>query len=250
MLLSHSEMMTNGFPMWLFRWLARYAYQSSDRIAVVTNNFVTDIRAKRVPDDKLRVIRNWLHTDEVRPLQRNDSIRLENGIRSRHLRCHLCGKHEPFTGLEVVLHAANRLRLSRARCSHKRAVFRNTNRDEIGSSPYRRLSSPTTKTRVDVNPRSQIPAIMASRQLMFAGLHPAGDAAALVHDLDWGLLIESGKANQLAQAICQIRSAKALRERYAANGRGYAVRNFSRGVAIDAYEQVLKEAVAIRDHQS
>jgi colanic acid biosynthesis glycosyl transferase WcaI len=99
---------------------------------------------------------------------------------------------------------------------------------------------------LDVNLPSKIPAIMASGRPIIAGLNPAGDAAAIVRGADCGILIEPGDGAQLAAAICRLHVSSDLRRRFADNGRRYALANFSRNSALDAYEHVLDQVSASR----
>jgi putative colanic acid biosynthesis glycosyltransferase WcaI len=260
-------MMTNPLQIRLFRWLERYAYSSSDRIIVVADSFVTNLRAKGVPGEKLSVIHNWVDTDEVRPLERMNSFRSDNGIGEEKFVVMYAGNIGLSQGLEIVLDAADRLRSeydlafvlvgggasfdalkTRARAMGLPNVrFLPTQPEMILVQSAADVSLVMQKRNVlDVNLPSKIPAIMASGRPMIAGLNPAGDAAAVVREADCGILIEPGDGAQLADAICRLRDSRDLRQRLADNGRRYAIGRFSRRAAIGSYESVLAQAASAR----
>ncbi len=260
-------MMTNPLQIRLFRGLERYAYSSSDRIIVVADSFLANLRAKGVPTEKLSVIHNWVDTDEIRPLDRMNSFRVDNGIGEGEFIVMYAGNIGLSQGLEIVLDAAHRLR------SDNDLVFvlvgggasldgLKTKAKAMGLLNVRFLpTQPEMKwiqaaadislvmqrsNVLDVNLPSKIPAIMASGRPMVAGLNPAGDAAAIVREAGSGIMIEPGDGAQLAEAVCRLRGSSELRRRFAENGRRYAVAHFSRDLALDAYDQVLRAAGAGR----
>jgi colanic acid biosynthesis glycosyl transferase WcaI len=260
-------MMTNPLQIRLFRWLERYAYSSSDRIIVVAESFVANLRAKGVPPAKVSVIHNWIDTDEVRPLDRMNSFRTDNGIDEETFVVMYAGNIGLSQGLEIVLDAADRLRsendfafvlvgggasLDALRTKAKAMGLLNVR--FVPTQPEMKwvqaaadVSLVMQRSNVlDVNLPSKIPAIMASGRPMIAGLNPAGDAAAIVRDADCGILIEPGDGAQLAEAVCRLRGSSELRRRFAENGRRYAVAHFSRRPAIGLYEAVLAQAAAAR----
>ena len=262
-------MMSNPLQIKVFRWLESYAYSSSDRIVVVAQSFVSNLRAKGVPAEKLHVIHNWIDTDEVRPLDRMNPFRLENGFGEDQFLVMYAGNIGLSQGLETVLEAAEALQsqdnivfvlvgggANLSKLQEKAGAMRLTNVRFIPTQPEMKwvqaaadVSLVMQQSNVlDVNLPSKIPAIMASGRPMVAGLNRAGDAAAIVCEADCGLIIEPGNGAQLADAIRQLQDSRALRQRFADNGRHYAVAHFSRGTAHDAYEQLLTEAIGSRGH--
>jgi colanic acid biosynthesis glycosyl transferase WcaI len=257
-------MMTNPLQIRLFRWLERYAYASSDRIVVVADNFVTNLRAKGVPADKLTVIHNWVDTDEVRPLNRMNRVRSDNGIAEETFVVMYAGNIGLSQGLEVVLGAAERLRsepdiafvlvgggASLTDLKSRAQALRLPNVRFIPTQPEMKwvqaaadVSLVTQRSNVlDVNLPSKIPAIMASGRPMIAGLNPASDAAGIIREANCGLLIDPGDLAQLADAVLFLRRSPDMWRRFADNGRRYALVHFSRTSALDGYENVLGKAV-------
>jgi colanic acid biosynthesis glycosyl transferase WcaI len=260
-------MMTNPLQIRLFRWLEQHAYSTSDRIVVVADSFLTNLRAKGVPAGKLAVIHNWVDTDEVRPLDRMSSFRQEQRIGAETFVVMYAGNIGLSQGLEIVLDAADQLRHASdiaflfvgggANLEDLKAKARDMsllNVRFIPTQPEMKWVQAAADVSLvmqrgnvlDVNLPSKIPVIMASGRPIVAGLNPAGDAAAIVRDADCGILIEPGNGAQLADAVRRLRNSTDLRRRLGANGRRYAVANFSRTPALDAYESAFREAVERR----
>jgi len=253
-------MMRNPLQIRLFRWLERYAYASSDSIVVVAESFKDNLKAKGVPDAKLHVIHNWIDTDKVRPTDRMNPFRVENGLSADDFVVMYAGNIGLSQGLEVVIEAAEQFRsrpeikfvfvgggasLASLQASAESKGL--TNVRFVPTQPDMRwvqgasdVSLVMQKPNVlDVNLPSKIPAIMASGKPMIAGLNLAGDAARIVREANCGILVEPGNPDQLAEAIDNMALSPSLRERCGSNGRMYAVGHFSRDVALDAYEVAL-----------
>jgi colanic acid biosynthesis glycosyl transferase WcaI len=103
-------MMKNSIQIGLFRWIERKSYAGSDRIIVISDSFATNLRSKGVAPEKLSVIRNWVDTEEVRPLDRMNTFRRDHGIGAEAFVVMYAGNMGQSQGLEIVLDAAHRLR--------------------------------------------------------------------------------------------------------------------------------------------
>jgi colanic acid biosynthesis glycosyl transferase WcaI len=263
-------MMRNKLQIKLFRWLEHYAYSSSDRIAVVSQSFITNLLAKGVTGEKLTVIHNWIDTDDVSPLSRMNSCRLDNGIGEDRFVVMYAGNIGLSQGLDVVLEAAELLRseahilfvlvgggASLGELSAKAQATSLPNLRFLPIQPEMKWVQAAADVSlvmqrsnvVDVNLPSKIPAIMASGRPMIAGLNAAGEAAAIVREANCALMIDPGSGAQLANAISRLQASPNLRRRLADNGRRYAVEHFGRARAIGAYESLLAEASASRPRQ-
>ena len=258
-------MMKNPLQIRLFRWLEHYAYASSDHVVVVADSFATNLRAKGVPRDKLTVIHNWVDTDEIRPLSRMNSFRVDNGIAEETFVVMYAGNMGQSQGLESVLDAAGRLRseagITFAMVGGGPSLIELKSRALAMGLPNVRFfpTQPEMKwvqaaadvslvmqrrNVLDINLPSKIPVILASGRPIIAGLNPASDAARIVRDANCGILIEPGDIAQLCDAVHRLQESSELRRQYAESGRRYAVNLFSRDSALDAYENVLTQAKA------
>ena len=248
-----------------FRWLEKFAYRNSDHIVVVAPNFVDNLSAKGVHTDRITVISNWIDPDLIKPYPRMNEFRTSNGIPEDKLLVMYAGNMGLSQGLEVVIHAADRLReigdvlfclvgggnqLRELRDLADRRRLPNVR--FLPPQPEMRwlqaaadislvLQKPDVR---DINLPSKIPVIMASGRPIIAGVNPNGDAARIVLSAEAGVLVPAGDAGRLAEAVLQLRNDPDRRRRLGEAGRRYAVANFSRKASLDAYEAILSRTAA------
>jgi len=70
-----AKMTKKGSLIWkLGRKIEDYTYKSADRIIVISEDFKRNIMEKGVPEEKIVVIPNWVNTENVYPVAREDNI--------------------------------------------------------------------------------------------------------------------------------------------------------------------------------
>ncbi|MEZ4441064.1 MAG: glycosyltransferase family 4 protein [Polyangiaceae bacterium] len=88
----------------------RLQYAGSDRIIVLSEGFVRTMVDKGVPREKLRVVPVWLDPDEIRPGERDNAWRAEQGIRLDQTVVLYAGTVGVISNAAVVAEAASRLK--------------------------------------------------------------------------------------------------------------------------------------------
>lgn len=74
-------MVREGWFLRLARWAERWVYGQSERIGVVTPGFTGNLVAKGVPEDRVRLLPDWVMPDQYDPQQaQRDSTRQEFGL--------------------------------------------------------------------------------------------------------------------------------------------------------------------------
>jgi colanic acid biosynthesis glycosyl transferase WcaI len=256
-------LMTNKVAIAAFKTLEKFAYKASSEIIVVAPGFRTNLMRKGVPDDKINFIPNWVDTQAIRPQDRVNEFRARHGLGPDDFIVLYAGNIGMSQGLEVVLEAADRLRARNeirflivgAGTMHSDLVERAREMqlpnvtflppDQEASSMYAAADVALVLQRsnvLDINFPSKIAVIMASGRPMIAGLNPAGDPARLVGEAEAGVLIQPGRAEELAAAVICLQDDPALRRRLGEKGRQYALANFSWPTAMAAYEKVIRRA--------
>ena len=56
------------------RWVEDQGYTNADKIITISDDFLRNIMEKGVPAQKVNVIPNWINTDSVYPVSREDNI--------------------------------------------------------------------------------------------------------------------------------------------------------------------------------
>lgn len=73
--LVNAKMTHKGSLIWkIGRKIEDYAYQNADIIITISEDFKDNIIAKGVPESKIRVISNWVDTEKVYPVKREENV--------------------------------------------------------------------------------------------------------------------------------------------------------------------------------
>jgi colanic acid biosynthesis glycosyl transferase WcaI len=205
---------------------------------------------------------NWVDTEELAPRPRNEGLRKEWGCSPNDFVVTFAGIIGRAQGLDVVLHAAPRLRddafrfvlvgdgVEQPSLKAQAEQLQLSNVHFLPMQPQSRYAdllaaSDVCLVTLDARLRSpvipsKIGSIMAAGRPIIAAL-PDGDAAQLIRDSDSGVVVPPGDAEELARAIRGLRDDAPLRERLAANGRRYAVENHSLDVLVPRFESLLQQ---------
>ena len=110
--LVNAKMTKKGSLIWkIGRKIEDFTYRSADRIIVISDDFKRNIMEKGVPEEKIVVIPNWVDTEKVYPIAREDNILFDryNLDRSKFYVCY-SGNIGHSQNLELLLEAAKQLR--------------------------------------------------------------------------------------------------------------------------------------------
>jgi len=247
--------------------IARFLYDRSDRIVVVTPAFREHLmRRWRVPEKKIAVVENGVETDLFASASSvaNDALRHELGAEGKFLASYI-GTMGNAHGLETVLDAA-------AQLSQNPDVVFLLLGDGAEKERIKTLAQSRGLTNIrflDQQPRDKIPAyisacdaclVLLKKTDVFKTVIPTkmlecmscarpvilgvdGQARQIIEEAGAGIVIEPENAEALAAAICEL---SANRERGLAlgqNGREHILRHFSRGQTAEKYIQVLQQLV-------
>ena len=73
--LVNAKMTKRGSLIWkIGRKIEDYSYRSADKIIVISEDFKQNIMEKGVPEEKIVIVPNWVNTDHVHPVDRNNNV--------------------------------------------------------------------------------------------------------------------------------------------------------------------------------
>src|ERR1035437_2303254 len=248
--------------------VAKFLYQRSDRIVVVTPAFKDHlIRRWRVPAEKIAVVENGVETDLFAPVPSaaNDALRRELGGEAKFLVCYI-GTMGMAHGLETLLDAAGQLQHQRSNAQFL-LVGEGAEKERIKAMAQ--SHGLANVCFLDQQPREKIPAFISASDVCLVLLKKAdvfktviptkmlefmscarpvllgvdGQARQIVEDAGAGLVIEPENAAALVQAVNQLSADRELGVRLGQKGREYILRNFSRGRTAEKYIDVLQSLV-------
>ncbi len=252
--------MREGRIMRALHAVEKWIYRRSTRICVISPSFAGNLMRKGVPASKLAVIYNWVDTEFIRPLPRNNEFRRELNLDDQFLVLY-AGNLGRSQSLEVLLRAAAAMRADRAQFlivgegTRKEALVRQAQEMQLSNvrflplQPRERLPLMLAAADVSVvllreeasytSLPSKIPTIMSSARPLVASVALSSDAARIITESRCGIAVPPDDPAPLVAALRRLSEDRALRENFARGARRGAESLFSRRKALGAYEALL-----------
>ncbi|KPQ39818.1 MAG: colanic acid biosynthesis glycosyl transferase WcaI [Phormidium sp. OSCR] len=259
-------LLTNKALIRVFESLERFSYRYANQIAAISDGFVENLINKGVNPDKITLIPNWVDTDFIRPLDKeNNSFRREQGLDGKFIILY-SGNIALTQGLETLIQAAAQLLdlpdVAIVIVGEDQALGAlRDRRDEIGATnvkllpfqPRERLPEMLSaanvgmvmqkKTVIAINMPSKIQVLLASGLPILASVPDAGTAAKAVQTSGGGWVVPPEDPEAIAQAIRQLKAAPDTLEQLSQQGRQYALDNYSFSEALDRYETLFQTVI-------
>ena len=245
------------------KWCA-FVYRNAGHIAVLSPGFKRVLTERGVPAEKITVIRNWCDEDSSRSVACDDAEAERLGMRGR-FNIVFAGTMGKAQGLDTVLKAAE---ICAQRNPAVQFVFvgggterarlegLSAGRSNVRFLAYRPPSEmPAIFTLADallvhlkkgplfeITIPSKIQAYLATGKPIIIGV--AGDAADIVREAGAGLEVESGNAEQIAEASLSLAGMGTDRlKAMGAAGKAYYFRELSLRRGVDLFEGIFNQLV-------
>lgn len=252
-----------------FERLEKFIYRRSARIFAISDEFRQNLVRKGIDPEKIEVIPNFVDTDFITPLARENDFSAAQGLNDKFVVLY-AGNIGLSQGLEVILDAADELR-------DRRDIFflvvgQGSNRDQlIAAAESLKLSNLRF---LPLQPESAVPmlyascdvaliplrrgitensvpcktySIMAAGRAFIAGVDEGSNVWKLTNTAHCGICVEPENGKALADAIIALKSDFESVMRMGEAGHEYVARNFAREVITDRYRTSL-EALVGDDH--
>ena len=248
--------------------VAKFLYQRSDRIVVVTPAFKEHlVRRWRVPAEKIAIVENGVETDLFAPAAAaaNHALRRELGAEANFLVCYI-GTMGMAHGLETLLDAAAQLQRQKSNAQFL-LVGEGAEKERIKNRAQ--AFGLANVSFLDQQPREKIPAFISASDAclvllkktdIFKTVIPTkmlefmscarpvivgvdGQARQIIEDAGAGLVIEPENSAALVGAIQQLSANRELGMTMGQKGREHIQQQFSRGRTAEKYLQVLRRVV-------
>ena len=246
------------------RGLERWVYGVADRIAVISEGFKANLAAKGVPAAKVAVIPNWVDTDFLRPLDRDNPVSRRYGLDRRFV---LLYSGTISISSDVALGRV--LEAARLLGSDPDVLF-----VIVGEG----LRKPALQARAEAlglrnvaflpfQPYGDLPALLASADVLLVpldaakaqlsvpsklynfmaagrpilGLAEAGsEVATLLAGRRCGVTVPPGEPAAIAAAVGDLKRDEDVRRAYASNARSYVVEYFAKDRVLRAYDDLVE----------
>lgn len=247
--------------------MENFTYRNADHIITITDDMKTNIMKKGVPEEKISVIRNWIDTDKVRPVPRNENTLFDELKLSRDkFYVVYAGNIGKVQGIEVIVEAAKLLNEYADICFL--IIGNGSEEDRIKQmivdkglkntlifplQPSDRAAEVYSMADVCVIPckpgtgGSGMPSktwtIMAAGAPIIASFDRNSEMERTIEDANCGYCADSGDAEALSKAIMKIYDEPAAKAEMKRNSREYAYKHVSKGKAVASYIETISNAV-------
>jgi glycosyltransferase involved in cell wall biosynthesis len=239
----------NKFSIFILRLIEKFCYKKADAVTVHSQGNKEYMIGRGVNKEKIKVLHNWIDTDELRPLPRINEFSKQHGLNGKFV-VGYAGTLGMSQGLLSVVEAA-RLLKDREDIEffiigdgiEKKNMMEKAN--EYGLKNIRFLMMQTKavyplvvascdvglvtlnkKVKTPVVP-SKILSMMAAQRPVLASMPLDGDAPKLIADSGCGICIGAEEPDLLEEKIRFLADNRDKCEKYGKAGRLYVVKNFS-----------------------
>lgn len=262
-----SGLTQKGSFLWkIGRKIENYTYKNADKIIVISENMKRNIINKGVPEDKIIVIPNWIDTETVKPIKKDDNrLYAEFHISKEKFTVLYAGNFGAAQGADIILKAAETL-MSEPDIQfvifgggaefHAAAAYVKehhlTNVIIQPLLPQDRVSEVyslgdvaliTCKSGVGSSGMpSKTWSIMACNTPIIASFDTDSDMACILQKSGAGICVEPENVSELSKAILE--ASKNRRKQNSLQLTSYVERTASKTVCVQKYIDVLKSAVS------
>jgi len=235
-------------------------------VRILSNSFAPRMLSRRVLESRLHLVYDWVDTDLVRPLPRDNDFSRQYGLSGRFVVLY-AGNVGQIQGLESVLDAAALLQhrpdvlfLFVGDGTARESLLARAGQmglENVRFLPYQPLEAmPLVWASADVGLVSLMKgagsgalpsksfSILASGRPLLASIDEASDLVTLVARARAGVCVPPQCAPDLAAAVLRLREDPALCADYGRNGRDYALRHHSPEAAASRFEELLLAVVS------
>ena len=249
--------------------LERFSYRTAHTISVIADGFVDNLVNKGVPASKITCIPNWVNTQFIRPLPKDDNaFRKAHGLEGKFVVMY-SGNIALTQGLETVVEAAARLSnrpdIAFVIVGESRAIAKlkdhctTCGANNVHLLPFEpREKLPEMLAAADVglivqkhnvvsfNMPSKTQVLLSSGRAIVASVPSTGSAAKAIEKSRGGMVVAPENPEALANAILKLSNDPELADRYGYQGRQYALERYSFEQALMQYEKLFYAVTSTR----
>jgi colanic acid biosynthesis glycosyl transferase WcaI len=250
----------------LIEWLERLIYTRAEVVVVISECFRQKLLAKGVPEEKLRVIPNFIDVDFIQPLSRVNSFSVEHALINQFVVLY-AGNLGLTLDLETIIGAADKLRLVQEICflivgdgvrrewfveSLERSGAMNVRL--LPQQPWSEVPKIYASSDVCVIPQrpgtaygtfpSKIYTIMAAGRPVIVSAESDTELASIVTHAQCGKVVPPGNPAALARAIMNFYEEREGLAEMGRRGRNFTVQHHSAQVVAQQYHKLAREIVS------
>ena len=249
----------NSFLMKIGHTMENFTYRNADHIITITDDMKANIMKKGVPEDKISVVRNWIDTDKVKHISREDNLLFDEFKLPRDgFYVVYAGNLGKVQGVDVILKTASLMKNNR---DIKFVIFGNGSEEEnlkkivndkhldnvlmLPLQPIERASEVYSMADVSIisctpgTGGSGMPSktwtIMAAGVPIIASFDMPSEMERTIEEAECGFCTRAGDENELTEKIIRVFGDSRLKKCLGQNARRYAEKNVSKAEAVEKY---------------
>ncbi len=256
------EMLRNPLAIKMARLLEKFIYSRSDRILVISEEFVPNLIGKGIVKSKISFLPLWVDSDLISPGNRKGPFRKTHNIGEVQTVVLYTGNMGAKQNLENVLEAAGRLQTYRdvlflfvGDGSEKKRLQEYAHDKALSNVRFLPLLPPQPRELlpellaaadvlvlnqsahiVDTVIPSKLFTYMAAGRPIVAAANQSSQAAACIRKAGSGIVVDPENPAALAEAILQLREDRELAERLGRQGRLFVEEHSARNRIFNKYE--------------
>ncbi len=254
-----SKMMKIGHKM------ENFTYRNADVIITITEDMEANIIRKGVNPDKVKVVRNWIDVNRIKPIdKKNNTLFDEFSLSLDKFNVVYAGNLGRVQGVDVLISAAE---LLKDQSDIHFVIFGNGSEEEIIKKqaehlpnlsifplqPMERVSEVYSLGDVSVisckagTGGSGMPSktwtIMAAGTAIIASFDLGGEMEKTIKEADCGYCVQAGESKAMADAIIELKNNPQAVKAMGLNARRYAEEQVAKEQAVQKYIEIIEETV-------
>ncbi|MHB8095525.1 MAG: glycosyltransferase family 4 protein [Candidatus Aminicenantales bacterium] len=258
-----SGILRNSLAIKFAQALEKWVYRISDHIVVIGEGFRRNLLDKGVPAEKMTILPNWVDTDFLKPLPKDNPVARKYGLQDKFVVMYSGTiSISSNLALERVLEAAGRLKedkdvlivivgegLKKESLLEKARGLGLDNVKFLPFQPYEDLPNllassdvllvPLDSEKSQLSVPSKLYNFLAAGRPILGLATPESEVAALIRETDCGAAVPPDDLAGIADTILGLKADPASLRRMARNARDYVVANFSKDRILAAYDVLL-----------
>jgi len=258
-----SGILKNPLAMKLAKALEKWVYKKSEEIVVISEGFKENLLNKDVDPQKLKVIPNWVDTDFLRPLPKDNPVAQEFSLADKFVVMYSGTiTLSSYITLERILEAASHLKnendivfaivgegMKKQNLKEKADQLGLQNVRFLPFQPYKDLPHllassdvllvPLDKEKSDLSVPSKLYNFMAAGRPILGLADRLSEVARIINETNCGMSVNPEDGKGIAEAIETLKNSKSRCAELGAYGRKYAVENFAKDKVLKMYEDAM-----------
>ena len=245
-----------------------FVYRKSSVVTVIAPRMRLNLLQKAVPDEKVKVIPNFVDLDDFLPLPKDNAFSRKYGVHTKFVVSY-AGNFGIPQGLETFLDAARLLKdepdimfmmigegMQGETLRRRSAALGLENLQFIPHQPFSQVPQIYASSDANLVPQtaeagfdavpSKIYRIMACARPVIAVTDPSSDLANLITDAGCGIVVPPGSARDLAEAILKAHKSGEEWARLGTAGRTHVLGRFARKAVTGRYDRLIREILSSR----